>query len=109
MSCTSTIGKKPEVSDANETFGEQMKEKPTQKLVCRNCHESPPVFVCRVSPAESDFIVCKGYQPLIGNGDPVRVAAEIAEDMFRAAEGSFAVNNPVLLEQLPEERGESSR
>jgi hypothetical protein len=45
---------------------------------------------------------------VIGNGDPVRVAAKIAEDMFRAAERSFAVNNPVLLEQLPEERGESS-
>lgn len=86
-----------------------MKEKATQKLVYRNGHESLPVFVRRVAPAEGDFVVRKGYQPLIGNGDPVRVSAEIAKDMFRAAERSFAVNNPVLLEQLPEERGESSR
>jgi hypothetical protein len=29
----SPIGKKPEVSDANETFGKQVKQKPAQKLV----------------------------------------------------------------------------
>ena len=109
MSCTSTIGKKTKVSDANETFGEQMKEKPTQKLVHRNCYESSPVFVRGVSPAECDLVVGYGNETLIGNGDPVRVAPEITEDMFRAAERSLAVDNPVLLEQLPEERGENSR
>jgi len=109
ISCTSTIGKKTKVSDAKETFGEQMKEKATQKLVYRNCHGSSPVFVRGVSPAEGDLVVGHGNKTLIGNGDPVRVSAEVTQDMFRTAERSFAVNNPVLLEQLPEERGESSR
>lgn len=103
----SAIRKKAEVSDADETFGKQVKQKPTQKLVDRDCDTPPPVFVRGISPAKGDLVVCYGHQSVIGDGDPVCVTSQIAEDMCRAAEGSFAVHHPILPEQLPEERRES--
>jgi hypothetical protein len=36
---------------------------------------------------------------MVGDGDAMRVAAEIVQDMLRAAEGRLGINDPVLLEQ----------
>jgi len=103
----SPIGKKAKVSDSDKTFGKQVKQKPAQKLVDRDRHKPSPVFMRGVSPAKGDLVVCYGHQSVIGDGDPVCVTSQIAEDMFRAAKGSFAVHHPILPEQLPEEGRES--
>jgi len=49
-----------------------------------------------VLPSESDVLPIKGQQPVIGDGDPMGVSAEIAEHLQRAAEGGFGINYPVL-------------
>ncbi len=56
-----------------------------------------------VSPVESDLSVGKGNQAVVGNGHSKGVAAEIAEHIFRAAKGPFAVNDPFVRDQLPDE------
>ena len=52
-----------------------------------------------VPPAESDFPLRKGDQAMVGDGHAMSVAAEIVEYIFRAAEGWFGVDDPVLSEQ----------
>ena len=44
---------------------------------------------------------------MIGNGDAVGVAGEIAQDMLGTAEGGFEVDHPVLPKQCAQERGKS--
>ena len=44
---------------------------------------------------------------MIGNGDPVGVAGQVAQDMLGATEGRFEVDHPVLPEQGAQEGGKS--
>ena len=46
---------------------------------------------------------------MVGDGHPMCITAEVVENMLRAAEGPLAVDDPVVTEQLPDERGESLR
>lgn len=46
---------------------------------------------------------------MVGDGHTMRVAAQILEDIFGAAEGRFRVYDPVLSEQGPEPGSEDLR
>jgi hypothetical protein len=59
--------------------------------------------------AKGHFVVLEGDQSMIGNGDPVGVAGEVAQDMLGATEGRFKIDDPVLAEQGAQERGEGWR
>jgi hypothetical protein len=45
---------------------------------------------------------------MVGDGDAVGVAGQVVEYMFGSAEGRLRVNDPVGLEKLPEETGETA-
>src|SRR5512140_1284306 len=79
-----------------------MEQESAQELIHGQGHEPLLVLVSRVSPAEGDLAVDERDQPMIGDRDTVRVAAEVAESMLGAAEGTFGIDDPVLAEQLPE-------
>ena len=46
---------------------------------------------------------------MIGDGDAVRVASQVAKDLVRATEGGLRINNPVLTEQRSQEGREALR
>ncbi|HEY4355591.1 MAG TPA: hypothetical protein VGN16_07590, partial [Acidobacteriaceae bacterium] len=46
-----------------------------------------------------DFAVGKVHDPMVGNGDAMRVAGQIVTNMFRSAEWWLRINYPVLTEQ----------
>jgi len=46
---------------------------------------------------------------MVRDGNTMSITAEIAEDLFRAAEGGFGINNPILTKQCSEERREVFR
>ena len=46
---------------------------------------------------------------MIGNGDTVGVAGQVAQDVLGSTEGRFEVNHPVLPEQGAQEGGEGLR
>jgi hypothetical protein len=54
---------------------------------------SPPV----IFPAECDLVVLEAEQTVIGYGDPVGIAAEVVQNLIRAAEGRFRVDDPFEL------------
>jgi hypothetical protein len=51
-----------------------------------------------VLPPECDFALGKVHDPVIGNGDAMRVAGQIMKNMFRSPEGRLGVNYSVVTE-----------
>ena len=62
-----------------------------------------------IAPAEGDVAIREGDQPGVGDGDAMRVGTEIAQDMFRSAEGRLGVDDPVVSEQYPQPGSEGAR
>src|ERR1700733_12101521 len=62
-----------------------------------------------VFPAESDLAIGKVHDTVVGNGDAMRVAGQIVEDMFGPAERSFGVDYPILTEQRSQKSVEGFR
>ena len=59
-----------------------------------------------ILPAEGDLVVLEGDEAMVGDGDAMGVAAEIAEDVMGAAEGWFGIDDPWLTEQGAQESAE---
>jgi hypothetical protein len=101
------MGEKAEVADANEAWGQHVEQETTQELLDGKCHQALLVAVRGVSPAEGDLAIFQADQAVIGDRDPVSVAAEITKNLFRTPEGRFAIDHPVLTEERAEEGSES--
>lgn len=78
------------------TLRRHMQEEAAQELRCGECHA--PLFAAArlIFPAEGDTLAVKGQQPVIGDGNSMRVSAEVAEDLQPAAKSGFGVHDPVL-------------
>jgi hypothetical protein len=108
-STPSSVGKEPEVSNANQTTGQDVKQEAAQELMGGNGHDLLLAAVGIISPAEGDAIVFEGHEAMVGDGDAMGVAGQVVENMFGAAERWLGVDDPVLPEQLPEEVTECAR
>jgi hypothetical protein len=73
-----SVGKEAEVADADEAAWEQMEQEAAQKLIDWQSHAPLLVAVCGISPAKRDVLVGKSDEPVVGDGDPVGIVAEIA-------------------------------
>ena len=62
-----------------------------------------------VSPAEGNISILKRDQAMVGNSHSMGIAAEISKNIFRAAKWRFAVNHPVVAEELADEGLKSLR
>ena len=96
-----TVGEEAEVADADEAWWEQMDQEAAQELVDWQAHDTLLVAMGGVSPAEADLAVGEGDQPAVGDAHPMGISAEIAQGMFRSAEGPLGVDDPVVAEQYP--------
>src|ERR1700730_2999722 len=52
-----------------------------------------------VFPAKRDSIILKRHQSMVGDGDAVRIAGEIVQNMLGTAEGWLGIDDPVLVEE----------
>jgi len=77
------------VPDAHESFRQYVQQEAPEELLDVQGHETLLVLVCRVAPAESDFVAGKRDEPVVRDANPVRVAAEVAQSVFRSAEGTL--------------------
>jgi len=86
-----------------------VQEKAAEELLCRQRHQAFYVSMRPVSPAECDISILERDQAIVGNGHSMGVAAEIAENIFRAAEGRLAMDDPVLAVEFADEGTKSLR
>jgi hypothetical protein len=82
------------MADSNEAMGQDVQQKAPNELLRIEGHHFLFVGVFVIAPAEGDFAVHKADQPMIGDCDTMRVAAQIIEDLIRASEGRFGIDNP---------------
>jgi hypothetical protein len=56
-----------------------------------------------ILPAKGDLVVRESHETVVGNGDPMGVASEIAQHMLGTAERRLGIDDPVLPEQGTQE------
>ena len=83
-------------------FGQNVNEKTSQKLIGGDRHDFLLTAVRIVFPEKRDPIILKRNQSMVGDGDAVRIASEIVQNMLGTAEGWFGIDDPVLVEELSE-------
>src|SRR5580704_15896217 len=86
-----------------------MEQEPPEKFFGSHSHQPSLALVGIVFPAESDLAIGKVHDPVVRDGDAMRVAGQVVEDMFRTAKRSLGVDHPILTEQRSQKRVESFR
>ena len=84
-----------EVADPDKAMGQYMKEEPPDKLLGSQSDEPVGAGVLVIPGTEGNRLTIKGEEPLVGDGHPVGVMAQVAEDMPRPAEGRFGIDDPL--------------
>ena len=88
------IAEEPVVADAVEPAREDMKQESPDEFLGREGHGLLLIVVAIVSPVEFHMTTFDIDDPMIGDGDPVRVAADVIHHLLWSGEGRFSVNNP---------------
>jgi hypothetical protein len=60
-----------------------------------------------ILPAEGNLVVLESDEAMVGDGDAMGIAAEIAEDMMGATKRGFGIDDPFLAMQGTQESVES--
>jgi len=90
------------VADADQAFGQNVDQEAAQELICGDRHDFLLAAVRIVFPAKRDSIILERHQSMVGDGDAVRIAGEIVQNMLGTAEGWLGIDDPVLLEERSE-------
>jgi hypothetical protein len=69
-----------------------------QELICGDRHDLLPAAVRIVFPAKQDSIILERNQSMVGDGDAVRIASEVVQNMLGTAEWWLGIDDPVLAE-----------
>jgi hypothetical protein len=105
----SAIGEEAIVADAVEAVRQGVQEKATNKPVGIKCHDFGFAVLPIVLPGKAHLAVGKRDQPTVGDGDAMRIAAEISQHLFGTAEWRLGIDDPVgpseLIEALSERGG----
>ena len=94
------VGEQSEVADAHEAFWQHVEEEAAQELGGLERHDALLAAVGIVLPAKADALSVEGQQAVIGNGDAMGVAAQVAQHLCGSAEGRLGIDDPLLLAQL---------
>jgi hypothetical protein len=105
----SAAGKEPEVANADEATGQDMKQETAEKLIGAKRREAFLVAVSGVSEAECDLFSVEEDQPVIRNGNAMGISTQVTERLIGPAERWLAVDHPTvpeeLAKQVPEKAG----
>ena len=92
------------MADADESLRQDVKQESSDELVGSDGHRSHLVTARVISPTEGNAFAIEGDEPMVRDGDTMSITAEIADNLFRPAEGGLGINNPILTKQCSEER-----
>src|SRR5947208_1407181 len=73
------VGHKAEVPDADKALREHVQQEPANELFGSDGHRSLHVSMSIIRPTEGNVVAMKREQSMIGDGDAMRVTAEIAQ------------------------------
>ena len=97
------------MTDADESLRQDVKQEAPNELVGGDHHRSRLVAASVIPPAKRNVVAIESDEPVVGDGDTVGIAAEVADDLLGPAEGGLCINNPILTKQCSEEGSKAFR
>ena len=94
---TVAIAEETVIADPLKIAGWDMNEKSPDELLGADCHRLLLATATIVLPAEADFATVDVEDAVVGNGDAMRIAADIVEDLFWSRKGRLGVDDPIRL------------
>src|SRR4051812_32170175 len=91
-----SIGGESKMTDANEPFWQHMQKEAAQELGRQQRHRFLFATMRVVLPTKGYALPIEGEKPMIGDGYPMCVAAEIPQYLRRAAKCRLRVHDPIL-------------
>jgi hypothetical protein len=88
------IGEEAVVADAVEAVRQRVEKKAADELGGVERHHFGDAIFAVILPGEADLAGFKREQPAVGDGDTMRVTAEIGERLARAAERRLGIDHP---------------
>ena len=79
-----------------------MEQKPPQKLLGGDGHQTLLAVVGVIFPAKGDVAIGNVDDPVIRDSDAMRVAGQIVEDVLGASKWPLGVDYPVVTKQWPQ-------
>ena len=86
-----------------------MEQEAADELDCIEAHDAAAVSMSGVSPAEAHLSVVEAEESSVGDGNPMRVAGQVLQHMFRSAEWGLGVDYPLFSAQGTQQRVECTR
>jgi hypothetical protein len=91
------VSEKSVVADVHESTGQNVKKEPSQKLHSVKSHRAMTATLGVVFPLKCNLAIFTTDEPLIGNGNAMRVSSEVLEYVFGASKRGLGVNHPVFV------------
>ena len=102
------IGEKAEMADADEAGRKPVEEEAPDEFFGGQGHDLRLVAVPAISKGKRDDSVFDVEDAVVGDGDAVGIAAEVAEDLVGSAERRLGVDDPRFLAKPSDQVVESS-
>jgi hypothetical protein len=103
--CTIAIAEEAVIADAMKALGQDMQQKAADKLIGGEGHDLLPIVVAIVLPSEAHRAVLDVAQAIVGNGDAMRIASDVFEDLLRSSEGRLGEDDPCVRRNPGKEEG----
>jgi hypothetical protein len=97
QSSSMSTGEVAEVADADKAPGQHMLAKAAEELGTGESHDALLIAVSIVFPSKAHAVTIEAEQALIADGDPVGIAAKIAQDVSRSAKSGLGIDHPIML------------
>lgn len=102
-----SIAEEPVVANAMESTRQNVKQKSSDELIRREGHGFLLIVVAVVSPIKFHLAIFDVDDPVIGNGDPVGITADIVHHLLWPGERWLGVDDPFHVSHWIEITGES--
>ena len=97
------VGQEAEVAQPMEAVRRDMQHQPPQEFYGLEREGTQAVATRVVLVAEGHLAVLQGDEPVVRDGDTMRIAGQVGEDVLGILEGLFGVDHPLLGTQGGEE------
>ena len=91
------------MSDADEALWNDVKEEALGEVRCAQSRGLSGSPLLSVLVTERDLAILIGKDAFFADGDSMRVATQVAQDLFRSSHGSLGVDNEFLSRRAPQQ------
>jgi hypothetical protein len=98
-----SVGQETKVTYPDIARRQNMEEEPSDKLVGLEGHGLLTVMVGIIPTSEGNIAVLDGEDAVITDRDPMGISAQVLKDPLGAIEGWFAIDDPLIMVEMPQE------